>query len=137
MGLVDLQERVKWSIESSWKKSLSNDWLPPEKAKTFSLMKFYTDLEWVESVEGPLRSEQRKSNIFEMFKVKGSGKKPINILVKGNKRMYFQATIFVNSKRLKKQRYQSYILQYLFQQNRGWGRPALWHTWQLDGLQMF
>ena len=96
--MADLQRRVKYSIERSWTKSLSNDWLPPEKAKTFSLMKFYTDLEWVETVEGVLENTQRKSNMFKMFKVQGTGKKPLNILVKGKCMHVFLGNFFVNSK---------------------------------------
>ena len=85
----DLQKRVKWSIERTWTNCLSNDYLPTRKAKTFSLMKFYTELEWVGIVEGGLRDRtERKANMFELFKIREAGEKPLNILVKGKKSIY-------------------------------------------------
>ena len=75
---------MRFSIESTWSRSLSNDWLRPEKAMNFSVLEFYTDLEWTETVNAGLRNQsQRKSSMLQILKAEGVGQKPINILVQG------------------------------------------------------
>ena len=71
----------------TWKNSLSHDWIPVEKAKTFPLRKFYVGLRWVRVVKRAIKNfkEELKSiyDILEIVDVTGRPK-AINILVTGN-----------------------------------------------------
>ena len=47
-------------------------------------MQYYTDLKWVRMVNLALRKEKQElDNIFDILKVKDSGRKPRKILVEG------------------------------------------------------
>ena len=84
--MLDLQERLKDSLDRTWKNSLSHDWIPVEKAKTFPLREFYVGLKWVRVVKRAIENfRQELANIYDIFDIVDMSKKPkaTNILVTG------------------------------------------------------
>ena len=69
----------------TWRNSLSHDWISEDRAKTFPLMEYYTDLRWTRTVKRALLNTQEKlSNIFDILSLPQAGEEPTNILVEGN-----------------------------------------------------
>ena len=68
----------------TWRNSLSHDWISPDKAKTFPLMEYYTDLRWTRTVKRALQNSQEKlSSIFDILSLARAGEEPTNVLVEG------------------------------------------------------
>ena len=68
----------------TWRNSLSHDWMSPDKAKTFPLMEYYTDLRWTRTVKRALQNTQENfSSIFDILSIPRAGEEPTNILVEG------------------------------------------------------
>ena len=87
LEILDLQFRLKDSLERTWKNSLSHDWIPVEKAKTFPLREFYVGLRWVRVVKRAIKNfKQELDSIFDIFKILDRTGRPkaLNILVTGN-----------------------------------------------------
>ena len=78
----------------TWKNSLSHDWIPVEKAKTFPLREFYVGLRWVRVVKRAIKyfKEMRLGWIWGIvffqsnLSMSASGEKGREIL-KTNKRI--------------------------------------------------
>ena len=84
--MLDLQQRLKDSLERTWKNSLSHDWIPAEKAKTFPLRDFYVGLRWIRVVKRAIDNFRKElNNIYDIFDVVDMSKRPkaTNILVTG------------------------------------------------------
>ena len=79
-----IQKLTKRALDMTWRNSLSHDWISPDKAKTFPLMEYYTDLRWNRSVKRALLNTQENlSSIFEILSLPRAGEEPTNILVEG------------------------------------------------------
>ena len=84
--MLDLQQRLKDSLERTWKNSLSHDWIPVEKAKTFPLRDFYVGLRWVRVVKRAIENfKQELTSIYDIFDIADPSDRPkaTNILVTG------------------------------------------------------
>ena len=69
----------------TWRNSLSHDWISADRAKTFPLMEYYTDLRWTRTVKRALQnSQERLSSIFDILSLPRAGEEPTNVLVEGN-----------------------------------------------------
>ena len=71
----------------TWKNSLSHDWIPVEKAKTFPLREFYVGLRWVRVVKRAIKNfKQELKSIYDILEIVDVTGRPkaINILVTGN-----------------------------------------------------
>ena len=71
----------------TWKNSLSHDWIPVEKAKTFPLREFYVGLRWVRVVKREIKNfKQELKSIYDILEIVDVTGRPkaINILVTGN-----------------------------------------------------
>ena len=76
---------IRRSLDMTWRNSLSHDWISPDKAKTFPLMEYYTDLRWTRTVKRALlNSQERLSSIFDILSLPQAGEEPTNVLVEGN-----------------------------------------------------
>ena len=87
--MLDLQERLKESLDRTWKNSLSHDWIPVEKAKTFPLREFYVGLRWVRFMKRAIDNfKQELASIYDIFDIEKTSDKPkaTNILVTGKSR---------------------------------------------------
>ena len=85
--MMDLQNRLKDSLDRTWKNSLSHDWIPVEKAKTFPLREFYVGLRWVRVVKRAIQNfKQELTSIYDIFDIAYPIDRPkaTNILVTGN-----------------------------------------------------
>ena len=70
----------------TWRNSLSHDWISENKAKSFPVMEYYTDLRWTRTVKRALHNTQeRLSNIFDILSLSRAVEEPTNILVEGKK----------------------------------------------------
>ena len=81
-----MQCRLKDSLERTWKNSLSHDWIPVEKAKTFPLREFYVGLRWVRVVKRAITNfQQELKSIYDILEIVDQTGRPkaINILVTG------------------------------------------------------
>ena len=79
-----IQKLTRRALDMTWRNSLSHDWISPDKAKTFPLMEYYTDLRWTRTVKRALQSTQEKlSSIFDILSLPRAGEEPTNILVEG------------------------------------------------------
>ena len=68
----------------TWRNSLSHDWISPDKAKTFPLMEYYTDLRWTRTVKRALvNAQENLSSIFDILSIPRAGEEPTNVLVEG------------------------------------------------------
>ena len=89
--LLDLQKRLKDSLERTWKNSLSHDWIPVEKAKTFPLREFYVGLRWVRVMKRAIKNfQQELASIYDIFDIEDTDDKlkATNILVTGKKKPF-------------------------------------------------
>ena len=89
--MLDLQQRLKESLDRTWKNSLSHDWIPVEKAKTFPLREFYVGLRWVRVVKRAIQNFQHElASIYDIFDIEDTSDKPkaTNILVTGKNKFY-------------------------------------------------
>ena len=71
----------------TWKNSLSHDWIPVEKAKTFPLREFYVGLRWVRVVKRAIQNfKQELNSIYDILEMLDSTEKPKfrKILITGN-----------------------------------------------------
>ena len=87
--MLDLQQRLKQSLDSTWKKSLSHDWIRVKKAKTFPLREFYVGLRWVRVMERAIKNFHKElASIYDIFDIGDTADKPkaTNILVTGKNR---------------------------------------------------
>ena len=87
--MLDLQRRLKDSLDRTWKNSLSHDWIPVEKAKTFPLREFYVGLRWVRVVKRAIQNFQRElTSIYDIFDIVDTSERPkaTNILITGERR---------------------------------------------------
>ena len=87
--MLDLQRRLKDSLDRTWKNSLSHDWIPVEKAKTFPLREFYVGLRWVRVVKRAIQNFQRDlTSIYDIFDIVDTSERPkaTNILITGERR---------------------------------------------------
>ena len=87
--MLDLQQRLKDSLDRTWKNSLSHDWIPVEKAKTFPLKEFYVGLRWVRVVKRAIQNFQRElTSIYDIFDIVDTSERPkaTNILITGERR---------------------------------------------------
>ena len=95
--MLDLQQRLKDSLDRTWKNSLSHDWIPVEKAKTFPLRDFYVELRWVRIMKRAINNfQQELASIYEIFDIEDTTNKPkaTNILVTGEKRFRWNCIAF-------------------------------------------
>ena len=84
--VLDLQLRLKDSLDRTWKNSLCHDWTPVEKAKTFPLRDFYVGLRWVRVVKRAIENfKQELTSIYDILEIVDLTGRPkaINILVTG------------------------------------------------------
>ena len=89
--MLDLQQRLKDSLDRTWKNSLSHDWIPVEKAKTFPLREFYVGLRWVRVVKRAIQNFQHElASIYDIFNIEDTNDQPkaTNILVTGKNKFY-------------------------------------------------
>ena len=87
LDILDLQQRLKDSLDRTWKNSLSHDWIPVEKAKTFPLREFYVGLIWVRVVKRAIKNfKQELKSIYDILEIVDPTGRPksVNILVTGN-----------------------------------------------------
>ena len=85
--ILDLQLRLKDSLNMTWKNSLSHDWIPVEKAKTFPLREFYVGLRWVRVVKRAIQNfKQDLNSIYDILDMPDSTERPKfrKILLTGN-----------------------------------------------------
>ena len=99
-----IKKLVKRQLRRRCKNALSTDWLPDEKAKTFPLRDYYSDLGWKKKVKRAMRDSsvdlKRIRDIFDSEFEDGG----INLAVIGNKtyvelllkRVLFQRTFSDN-----------------------------------------
>ena len=49
---------------------MSNDWLYDDDRRKFSLVQFYTELEWTRILEGPIHlTEHTMTSIYDLFTI--------------------------------------------------------------------
>ena len=87
--MLDLQQRLKDSLDRTWQNSLSHDWIPVDKAKTFPLREFYVGLRWVRVMKRAIENfKQELTSIYDIFDIEDTSDKPkaTNILVTGENR---------------------------------------------------
>ena len=79
-----IQKMTRRALDMTWRNSLSHDWISPDRAKTFPLMEYYTDLRWTRTVKRALlNSQERLSSIFDILSLPRAGEEPTNVLVEG------------------------------------------------------
>ena len=89
--MLDLQRRLKDSLDRTWKNSLSHDWIQVEKAKTFPLREFYVGLRWVRVMKRAIKNFHKElASIYDIFDIDDTGDQPkaTNILVTGENKFY-------------------------------------------------
>ena len=89
--MLDLQKRLKDSLDRTWKNSLSHDWIPVKKAKTFPLREFYVGLRWGRVVKRAIQNfKQELTSIYDIFAIEDATDTPkaTNILVTGKKNIF-------------------------------------------------
>ena len=75
--MLDLQRRLKFSLERAWRNSLSNDWVPKERARTFPLRHFYVRLRWVNVVQRAIQNFRKElTEINDILEIMDPGHKP-------------------------------------------------------------
>ena len=90
--VAEIQKLTRESLERKFKNALLHDWIPRDKAKTFSVKDFYVELKWTRTVKGAIRNTKtRIKSLHAMFNFTTLGQKRTNILVEG------RSTIFFNS----------------------------------------
>ena len=82
LEIAELQRLTRKSLNLTWKNYLSNDWLPPEKAHTFPVDKFYVDLHWTKMVKEALGTvKEDLMSIYDVVTAAAPG--GTNILIQG------------------------------------------------------
>ena len=78
-----IRQNTKKSLQTTWSNYLSHDWMPEEKARRFSVQRFYVDLKW-SKIEKNVFKNIRKDirGILDLLKEAGDTGK--SILVEGN-----------------------------------------------------
>ena len=92
--MLDLQQRLKDSLDRTWRNSLSHDWIPVEKAKTFPLREFYVGLRWVRVMKRAIKNfNQELASIYDIIDIEDTNGKPkaSNVLVTGKIGMNLRA----------------------------------------------
>ena len=87
LDFAEFQLKLELSLETNWKKALSLDWFPKEKALSFSLEEFYVGLKWAEKKNlGLTKHLEDLNSIFDIFNVLVTITKPrpIKIFITGN-----------------------------------------------------
>ena len=68
--IAEVQQLVKVALYNLWKNSMSNDWLYDDDRRKFSLVQFYTQLEWTRMLEGPIHiTEHTMTSICDLFTI--------------------------------------------------------------------
>ena len=77
-----LKQNTKQSLKTVWSNYLSHDWMPEEKARSFSVQRFYVDLKWTKIEKNVFKSIQKDiRGILDILREAGTtGQK---ILVEG------------------------------------------------------
>ena len=116
LEILDLQLRLKDSLDMTWKNSLSHDWIPVEKAKTFPLREFYVGLRWVRVVKRAIKNfKQELKSIYDILEIVDITGRPkaINILVTGSFVIHFNSIItkrHLKHTKYKNFKYKSFVL---------------------------
>ena len=77
-----IQQRTKTSLRKTWGNYLSHDWMPEEKARRFSVERFYVDLKWSKMGKGVFKNIRKDiRGILDLLKE--AGKTGSSILVEG------------------------------------------------------
>ena len=71
------------SLHTTWNNYLSHDWMPEEKARRFSVERFYVDLKWT-NLEKNVFKDIRKDIRGILDILKTTNKIGLKILVEGN-----------------------------------------------------
>ena len=67
---LNLQRRLQDSLQRTWRKSLSLDWIPVKKARTFPLKEYYVGLRWARVVHRAIKSfKQELTNIYDILTI--------------------------------------------------------------------
>ena len=83
LDLGSMVQNTKRSLHAAWNKYMSHDWIPEEKARRFSVERFYVDLKWTKIEEGVFKNFRKDIRGILDILVE-AGKIGINILVEGN-----------------------------------------------------
>ena len=77
-----LKQNTKQSLKTTWSNYLSHDWMPEEKARRFSVERFYVDLKWSKDRKGVFKNIRKDiRGILDILREAGeTGQK---ILVEG------------------------------------------------------
>ena len=78
-----LKKKTEQSLHSTWNNYLSHDWMPEEKARRFSVERFYVDLKW-SKIEKNVFKNIRKDIRGILDILSKAGKIGLKILVEGN-----------------------------------------------------
>ena len=78
-----LQQNTKKSLHTTRNKYLSHDWMPEEKARRFSVERFYVDLKW-SKIEAGVFGNIGKDIRGILDILREAGKTGLRILVEGN-----------------------------------------------------
>ena len=85
----DIQQQVKDALYNMWKNCMSNDWLYDDDRSNFSVLEFYTELEWAKMLKGAIHiTELSMISIFELLTIAGTGNK--KIFIEGKKGVWCQ-----------------------------------------------
>ena len=82
--ITEIQQLTKESLEITWSKYLSNDWIPANKSGrvSFPVDKFYIDVEWEKEEEGIGRRNQTfLDSMYDLLNV--GNLSAANVLVEG------------------------------------------------------
>ena len=78
-----IRQNTKKSLQTTWSNYLSHDWMPEEKARRFSVERFYVDLKWSKIDKGVFKNIRKDiRGILDLLKEAGDTGK--SILVEGN-----------------------------------------------------
>ena len=81
------------SLQRTWRKSLSLDWIPVKKARTFPLKEYYVGLRWARMVHRAIKTfKQELTNIYDILTIVEPSEEPkaTNILVEGEKMFLYK-----------------------------------------------
>ena len=83
-GLGKIQKYLKDALRRRCANFLSNDWLSDDKAKSFPLKEYYTELEWKETSKRALvDTNKTMARMKEVLKIGIQGS-DVNVAAKGN-----------------------------------------------------
>ena len=93
--MKDLQFRLKDSLDRTWKNSLSHDWIPVEKAKTFPLREFYVGLRWIRVVKRAIQNFNKElTSVFDILEVADPSERPRSHKYPCNRYFYDYTLVF-------------------------------------------